>query len=146
MSISYEFNNKIKNKNIGYFLIGGMAFSSLRKAEGYCHTMGYDVNKIMSEDEDVFNECRDIAHSNLRLLTLQRRNMDATREELLSKANKSAEAYEESIPRRDLLREWKNDVAREDLGVLMGFDLAMRIADEQIENCVEILRVSGWRG
>jgi len=130
-----KYNRKIKNKNIGYFLVNRRVFSSLRKAEQYCDKNNLDVDEyIRSESPDVLKEAKEVC---LDVLPLLRDIKESIQEEYDKKRevyHRAVEEFKESETKRDLLRGYKEQHMREALGELRGISAVQSIIDNQIEN------------
>ena len=56
-----KYNRRIKNKNIGYFIVRGRVFNTLHQAEEYCRENGLDLDEeILSENADILKEAKAI--------------------------------------------------------------------------------------
>lgn len=130
-----KYNRKIKNKNIGYFLVNRKVFSSLRKAEQYCDKNNLDVDEyIRSESPDVLKEAKEICLDVLPLLRDIKESIQEEYDNQLVVYNRAVNEYKESETKRDLLRGYKEQHMRESLGELRGIARVIGIIDEQIEN------------
>lgn len=130
-----KYNRKIKNKNIGYFLVNRKVFSSLKKAEQYCDKNNLDVDEyIRSESPDVLKEAKEICLDVLPLLRDIKESIQEEYDNQLVVYNRAVNEFKESETKRDLLRGYKEQHMRESLGELRGIARVIGIIDEQIEN------------
>jgi len=129
-----SFNKRIKNKNIGYFLVGKRVFTELHAAENYCDKKGLDVDEyIQSENKEVLDQVKGIAHDVLPVLYDIREQCSKCFELQLKKANRLSEEYQESLTKRDLLREYKKEQFIRQQGVLDGITMFQNTITKQIE-------------
>lgn len=133
--IKMAFNRKIKNKNIGYFLVNRRVFSSLRKAEQYCDKNNLDVDDcIRSENPDVLKEAKSICLDVLPLLRDMKESIREEYDKQVEVYHRRVDEFKESETKRDLLRGYKENQMHEALGVLHGIGVVQSIIDSQIEN------------
>lgn len=140
------FNKKIKNKNIGYFLVKRRVFNKLSQAELYCGKHNLDVNDhIRSESPEIFEQAKEICHNVLPVLY-------EIREQISNAWDKEAEAYrkkiadyKESLTKRDLLRDYKHEQVHKHLGVLNGIADVREIINRQIEVHREVKSIYSLR-
>lgn len=129
-----KYNKRIKNKNIGYFLVGKRVFNSLRKAEQYCEINKLDVDDcILSEDTGVLMTAKDVCNDVLPLLYDINNIIQEVYEKQHKDFERKAKEYNESKEVRDLLRDLKKEYMSRSLGVLDGIHMIRRIINEQIE-------------
>lgn len=129
-----KYNRKIKNKNIGYFLVNRRVFSSLRKAEQYCGKNNLDVDDcIRSENPDVLKEAKEICLDVLPLLRDIKESIQEEYENQLVVYSKAVDEFKESETKRDLLRGYKEQHMRELMGELRGISRIIEIIHEQIQ-------------
>lgn len=129
-----KYNRKIKNKNIGYFLVNRRVFSSLRQAEEFCDNKNLDVDYyILSESADVLKEAKEICLDVIPLLRDIKESIQEkydTQREVFSKA---VDEFKKSEQERDMLRDYKEQRMRELMGELRGISAVIGIIDEQIQ-------------
>ena len=139
-----RYNRKIKNKNIGYFLVNRKVFSSLRKAEQYCDKNNLDVDEcILSESADVLNEVKEISLDVLPLLRDIRQSIQEEYDKQREVFNKAVDEFKESETKRDLLRGYKEQQVHEGIGELRGISKVIGIIDEQIQVHEQVKRLHG---
>lgn len=130
-----KYNRKIKNKNMGYFLVNRKVFSSLRKAEQYCDKNKLDPDDyIRSESPDVLKEAKEICLDVLPLLHDIKESIQEEYDNQLVEYNRAVNVYKGSEIKCDLMRGYKEQYMRESLGELRGIAKGIEIIDEQIEN------------
>lgn len=129
-----KYNKKIKNKNIGYFLVGKRVFNSLRKAEQHCETNKLDVDDcILSEDNGVLMTAKDVCNDVLPLLYDINNIIQEVYEKQHKDFKRKVKEYNESKEVRDLLRDLKKEYMSRSHGVLDGIHMIREIINEQIE-------------
>ncbi len=137
-----RYNRKIKNKNIGYFLVNRKVFSSLRKAEQYCDKNNLDVDEcILSESADVLNEVKEICLDVLPLLRDIRQSIQEEYDKQREVFNKAVDEFKESETKRDLLRGYKEQQVHEGIGELRGISKVIEIINEQIQVHEQVKRL-----
>jgi len=142
-----KYNRKIKNKNIGYFLVNRRVFSSLRKAEQYCDNNNLDVDEcIRSESPDVLKEAKEICLDVLPLLRDIKESIQEEYDKQREVYHKAVDEFKESETKRDLLRGYKEQQMREALGELRGISKVIEIIDEQIQNHEKVRYLQHVRG
>ena len=136
------YNTKIKNKNIGYFLVNKRVFNTLYKAELYCDKHGFDVNKfIRSENPEVLSEAKEICRNVLPLLYDIKESIRKLHDEQLEQVRKKFDELNESKTKRDLLYDYKNKQAHKALGVIEGISMILNIVNEEIENHEKVIQI-----
>jgi hypothetical protein len=124
---------KIKNKNIGYFLVNKRVFSLFRKAELFCDKNGLGVDEyIRSESPDVLKEAKEICFNVLPILYDIKESIQEEYDNQLVVCDKVVDEFKELETKRDLLRSYKEQQVHEGIGELRGILKAIRIIDEQI--------------
>lgn len=128
-----KYNRRIKNKNIGYCLVGKRVFNSLRAAEIYCNDNNLDVDDcILSENKDVLDEAKKICSYVLPVLhDIEKEFRDIYDEQQNIYHRKVAE-FKESETKRDLLRGYKREQMQRAMGVLEGINMVKSVIRKQI--------------
>jgi hypothetical protein len=135
-------NRRIKNKNIGYFLVEKRVFTEISCAEKYCDKKGLDVDEhIQSESKEVLNQVKRIAHDVLPVLYDTREQCSKHFESQLEKAHRLSKEYQEALTKRDLLREYKKEQSIRQLGILDGITIFQNIVTKHIEVHEKIIRM-----
>lgn len=139
-----KYNRKIKNKNIGYFLVNRRVFSSLRKAEQFCDKNNMDVDEcILSESADVLKEVKEICLDVIPLLCDIKQSIQEEYDKKREVFNKAVDEFKESETKRDLLRGYKEQQVHECIGELRGISKVIEILDEQIQVHKQVKRLHG---
>jgi len=141
------YNTKIKNKNIGYFLVNKRVFNTLYKAELYCDKHGFDVNEfIRSENPEVLSEAKEICRNVLPLLYDIKESIRKLHDEQLEQVRKKIDELNESKTKRDLLYDYKNEQVHKALGVIEGISMILNIVNEEIENHKKVIQLKDkWK-
>jgi len=139
-----KYNRRIKNKNIGYFIVRGRVFNTLHQAEEYCRENGLDLDEeILSENADVLKEAKAISRSALPILKNLQKRYDNEYQKQCSDYDRKIKEYKDSLNVRDLLRGLKYEHAIEQLGVLKGMHILSKHIRQEIEILESILRIPG---
>jgi len=137
-----KYNRKIKNKNIGYFIVRGRVFNTLHQAEEYCRENGLDLNEeILSENADVLKEAKAISRSALPILKNLQKRYDNEIQKQRSDYDRKIKEYKDSLNVVDPFRELKHEYAIEQLGVLEGMHILSKHIRQEIEILESILRI-----
>ena len=139
-----KYNRRIKNKNIGYFIVKGKVFNSLHQAEEYCRENNLDLNdEILSENDDILKQAKVISRNNLPLLYSIKEYQYKQIAEESQVYDKRVKEYKESLKCRDLDRELKHRYMIEQLGVMHGMQKMRGLIQSEIEVMESILRIPG---
>lgn len=139
-----KYNRKIKNKNIGYFLVNRRVFSSLRKAEQFCDKNNMDVDEcILSESADVLKEAKEICLDVIPLLRDIKESVQEEYDKQREVYHKAVDEFKESETKRDLLRGYKEQQVHKGIGELRGISKVIEILDEQIQVHEQVKRLHG---
>lgn len=129
-----KYNKRIKNKNIGYCLVGKRVFNRLRAAEVFCNENNLDVNEcILSEDMEVLAAAKEICFDVLPLLTDMKIELQEAYDEQQKTYHRKVDDFKEAETKRDLLRDYKREQMQRAIGVLEGMHLVMGVIDKQID-------------
>ena len=105
-----KYNRRIKNKNIGYCLVGKRVFNSLIVAEIFCNDNGLDVDDcILSENKDVLDEAKNICFNVLPLLHDMEKELQYIYDEQQKIYHRKVDEFKEAETKRDLLRDYKRE-------------------------------------
>ena len=127
-----EYNRRIKNKNIGYCLVGKRVFNRLRVAEIYCNDNNLDVDCILSENKDVLDEVKKICFDVLPLLHDMEKELQDIYDEQQKIYHRKVDEFKEAETKRDLLRDYKRERMQRAMGVLEGINMVKNVIRKQI--------------
>lgn len=128
-----KYNKRIKNKNIGYCLVGERVFNSLRVAEIYCNDNNLDVNDcILSENKDVLDEAKKICFYVLPILQDMEKEFQGIYDEQEKIYYRKVAEFKEAETKRDLLRDYKREQMQRAMGVLEGISMIKNVIGKQI--------------
>lgn len=133
---------QFNNVNCGYALVDNLVFDSIRAAENYCISQGYDPAWVEADSDDALLKCKQIASTALPCL---RHLLDEQRKlfETLCKRSRSEGATLDAAKAKHELgwevhEEWANHAAGEVSGCYSSMDLLHK----RINTYERIMRIS----
>ena len=139
-----KYNRRIKNKNIGYCLVGKRVFNSLRVAEIFCNDNGLDVDDcILSENKDVLDEAKNICFNVLPLLHDMEKELQYIYDEQQKIYHRKVDEFKEAETKRDLLRDYKRERMQMAMGILEGINMVKNVIRKQIDVHSSVTHLKG---
>ena len=139
-----KYNRRIKNKNIGYCLVGKRVFNSLIVAEIFCNDNGLDVDDcILSENKDVLDEAKNICFNVLPLLHDMEKELQYIYDEQQKIYHRKVDEFKEAETKRDLLRDYKRERMQMAMGILEGINMVNNVIRKQIDVHSSVTHLKG---
>ncbi len=135
-----KFNRRLKDKNAGYFKVGNMVFKDLREAEMYCWEKNLDVDEhIKSGTPAILLESLNICRTVLPVLDRMEDQIGILYREKYKEKSRRAKEYRETIGKRDLLKEYKQEQLIRSIALLEGIWLVREIVNKEKTKYQKIL-------